>query len=156
MATAKTLHHENRRGHCNDNLGIYNIPDMKINICPICVIVSGIWLILSAGVAWGYLASEQFMIPIAILMGGSVVGIAYQGEKKFIWASTHSLIWKIIIIFSGMPAAYLFVINLSKPLVVTEFILLIIIAYFFFIKRLKQPGGLHTISQIEKQMEQCC
>ena len=129
---------------------------MKINICPICVVVSGIWLILSAGVAWGYLASEQFMIPVAILMGGSVMGIAYQGEKKFIWASTHSLIWKIIIIFSGMPAAYLFVVNLSKPMVVTEFILLIIIAYFFFIKRLKQPGRLHTISQIEKQMEQCC
>lgn len=130
---------------------------MKTNICPICVVVSSLWLGLSAGMAWGYLAPVTYLIPVALLMGGTVVGIAYLGEKRCRWADRHPLLWKSLIIAGGMPVAYLLVMNLSKFMVVVELLILLNIAYFFFIKR---PKGAQTTSaagrQIEKEMERCC
>ena len=132
---------------------------MNIKICPICVIVSGGWLILSAGVAWGYLLSELYAVPISLLMGGTVVGIAYQGEKKLNWASRHPLFWKISIVSLGMPVAYFFVNNLSKPIVIIELILLILISYFFFVNRPTKSSESkfnNRVRNIEEQMEKCC
>ena len=132
---------------------------MRINICPICVVVGGTWFSFSAGVVLGYLSPEQFIIPIAILMGGSVVGIAYQGAQKFEWAVKNSLPWKFMIIFSGMPIAYLLVSNLSKRIVIIELILLLITAYFFFVERQKKPSGSgegQKIRDIEEKMKRCC
>lgn len=132
---------------------------MKINICPICVIVSGTWLILSAGVAWGYFSAISSLVPIALLMGGTVAGIAYQGERKLDWASRHQLLWKILVVLFGMPLAYIFVTNLSKPIVIIELFLLLLISYFFFVKRSGQSSGSKTdkrVRDIEEKMEQCC
>jgi len=136
---------------------------MKTNICPICVAVSLLWLGLSAGVAWGYLAPSVYLIPIALLIGGTVVGIAYLGEKKCRWAAQHQLLWKTLVIAGGMPLAYLLIINLNKFIVVVELVTLIKIAYFFFIKQSETtsgskdlPIGQAGISKIEEQMEQCC
>lgn len=132
---------------------------MKINICPICVVVGGTWFALSLGVVFGYLNLEQFIIPISILMGGSVVGVAYQGVQKFKWAGKHSLLWKFVVIFIGMPTIYFLISNLSKPVVIIESILLLIIAYFFFVERQKKPGGSgkgQKIRYIEEKMKQCC
>ena len=130
---------------------------MKINICPICVVVSSLWLGLSAGVAWGYLASSTYLIPISLLMGGTVVGIAYLGEKKCRWASQHQLLWKTLVIAGGMPFAYLLIINLNEFIVVVELVILLKIAYLFFIKQpSKLASGSNKISEIEEQMEQCC
>lgn len=136
---------------------------MKINICPICVAVSSLWLVLSAGVAWGYLELSVYLVPIALLMGGTVVGIAYLGEKKCRWAAQHQLLWKILVIAGGMPLAYLLIINLNKFIVIIELIIIVKIAYFFFIKSSKVTSGSNNlsadqtgISEIEEQMEQCC
>ena len=139
---------------------------MKIKICPICVVVGGTWFALSVGVVLGYLSPEQFIIPIAILMGGSIVGIAYQGAQKFEWARKNSLLWKFIVIFTGMPIAYLLVSNLSKRVVTIELILLLITARFFFVERQKKPSGSgenqvklgenQEIRDIEEKMKQCC
>jgi hypothetical protein len=135
---------------------------MKINICPICIAVSLLWLILSAGVVWGYLESATFIVPIALLMGGTVVGIAYLGEKRCRWAAQHQLLWKTLIIIGGMPIAYLLIINLNKLIIVIELLILIKIAYFFFIKQPTQTAsgsGLPEkagISEIKEKMEQCC
>ena len=92
----------------------------KINICPICIVVSSVWLGLSIGVVWGYLDSATFLIPIALLMGGTVTGIACLGEKKCAWAAQHPQKWKTLIIIIGMPIAYLLVMNLTKFIVVSE------------------------------------
>lgn len=130
---------------------------MKTNICPICIVVSLIWFGLSAGVAWGYLAPATYLIPVALLMGGTVVGIAYLGEKKCRWAAQHQLLWKILVIAGGMPFAYLLIMNLNKLIVVVELIILLKIAYFFFIKQSSKPAsGSKEISKIEEQMERCC
>lgn len=132
---------------------------MRIKICPICVTVGGTWFVLSVSVVWGYLSPERFIIPISILMGGSVVGIAYQGIQKYEWAMKHSLPWKFIVIFTGMPAAYFLVSNLSERTVFIEFVVLMIIAYLFFVKWQEKPRGSDKdskIRDIEKKMKQCC
>src|SRR3989344_4797237 len=99
---------------------------MKINICPICVVISSLWLLMSVGVAWGYLASVTVIVPIALLMGGTVVGIAYIGEKKYSWADKHHQEWKVLVIAIGMPMAYLLVMNLTKFIVVAELSILLV------------------------------
>ena len=130
---------------------------MKINICPICVAVSSLWFGLSAGIASGYLTTETFIIPIALLMGGTVVGIMDQGEKRCIWAANHPMTWRTLTVSLGMPIAYLFITHINKTVVFIEFILLLNLAYLFFIKKsqsIKRPDS--KVSGIEKQMEQCC
>ena len=132
---------------------------MNIKICPICAIVSGTWLILSAGVAWDHLNLSAYLAPIALLMGGTVVGVAYQGEKKLYWASKHPLLWKMLVVFLGMPIAYLLVNNLNKQIVIIELVSLILISYFFFVNRPAKPGELKSnekIRDIEEQMDKCC
>ncbi len=133
---------------------------MKTTICPLCVGVSSLWLLLSAGMAWGYLAPAIYLVPAALLMGGSVVGIAYLGEKRCRWAQQHPLEWKSIVVGIGMPIAYLLVTHLTPMTVISEFILLLIIAYLFFIKRpmraVGEPNDNGNVQEIKKQMEQCC
>ena len=115
-----------------------------MKLCSICASVSGLWLVLSAGVAWGYL-SATWLIPIALLMGGSVVGIAYQ---------RHSMRWKATAIAIGMPLSYVLITRLTKTTVFIELIVLLAIAYAIFVKRndTQSPNE----SALEEQMKQCC
>jgi len=98
-------------------------------------------------------------------MGGTVVGIAYLGEKKCHWAAQHQFLWKTIIIAGGMTIAYLFIINLNKFIVIVELLILLKIAYLFFLKQSRRyvgTGGSKNLpvqtgtSEIEEQMGQCC
>ena len=120
---------------------------MRISLCPICSVVSGSWLVLSAGVAWGYLRPETFLIPISLLMGGTVVGIAYRSG------------WKRTGVLLGMPLAYILVVNLSKLVVGIESILLILTAYLLFVRPSVKPAGTkdtRDVREIEEQMKSCC
>lgn len=131
----------------------------KTKICPVCIGVSFIWLVLSAGVALGYLSPSTFLVPIALLMGGTVVGIAYLGEKRCHWAAQHPQKWKWLVVIIGMPTAYLLVSHISKLVVFVELIILLNLAYLLFIKtsKLDQAGkSEEQLDKIEKQMEQCC
>jgi len=130
-----------------------------IKICPICVTVSSIWLILSAGIAWDFLDLPTFIVPIALLMGGTVVGIAYQGEKKFRWAVKNRFLWKILVIGAGMSIAYASILNLNKFVVFAEISVLFIIAYFFFTPpSYKQSDGSadQNVDELKEKMKQCC
>ena len=73
-------------------------------ICWICVTISSLWLVMSALVAWHMAPFGVLGLPIALLMGGSVVGIANQ---------RYSLRWKITTIIIGMPIAFLLITNLT-------------------------------------------
>jgi len=78
-------------------------------VCPICAGVSGTWLWMLAGQAFGQLSTLEFQLPTAILMGGSVVGLAYQGEKRLAFAKAPAskvLLWKSLFIPAGFAAAY--------------------------------------------------
>lgn len=139
---------------------------MKNSLCSICVGVCSLWITLSAGMAWGFLAAEDFLVPISLLMGGSVAGIAYLGEKRCAWAAQNPKTWKSLVIFGGMTLAYILVSHLSKMVVIIELIIMLNLAYLFFFSKPKNhhsgtdfPSGdetLERVKEIEKQMEQCC
>jgi hypothetical protein len=118
---------------------------MKYTLCPICIVVSGMWLVLSAGVAWGFLAPSAFLIPIALLMGGSVIGITNRLD---------SIRWKIVSILVGMSLAYLAVTHVSPAIVVLELIILLIFAYLFFVQ--KPSSDDPNIRDIEEKLKRCC
>ena len=122
---------------------------MTINFkpCWICVGISGLWLGMSAGVAWGLVPPPALMLPIGILMGGSIVGIAYQ---------RNSLRWKITVIALGMPVAFLLLNNLSKTVVIIELIMLLILAYVLFAKRGEEGDKSKRVEDLEEKLKQCC
>ena len=120
---------------------------MKTNICPVCAIVSSVWLVLSVGVAWGIFMSSIWLIPIALLMGGSVVGIANK---------LSSPRWKVLTLIIGMPLAYLAVTYLNKPVVLTELVIMLGIAFLLFVKRSGGNEKSEEVRKIEEQMKQCC
>lgn len=132
---------------------------MKNTICLICVAVSSLWFTFSIGIAWGFLSPLVFLIPTSLLMGGTVVGIAYLGEKRFSWAAKNPQSWKSSVLLIGMPMAYILVSRLSKLTVLIELIILLNLAYLLFIKTSKPHQAEKSDNQlgkIEKQMEQCC
>lgn len=114
------------------------------SLCPLCIGVSGLWLGLSALVAWG-LAPHAFLLPVALLMGGSVVGIALQ-MPSFKWKTATTAI--------GMFLAYLLVSNLSKKVVLVEFAVLLSIAVILFSR--KDAVEKQNVFDLEEKMKQCC
>lgn len=132
---------------------------MKNIVCPICVAVSSVWFALSVGIAWGFLPLSIFLAPVSLLMGGTVVGIAYLGEKKYSWAAKNPQLWKSLIILIGMLTAYILVSHLNKFTIFIELIILIYLAYLFFLKNPKPnqtEKSDNQLGEIKKQMEQCC
>ena|SRR3989344_4631410 len=115
-------------------------------ICWICVTISGLWLVMSTFVAWHIVPLEVLQLPIALLMGGSIVGIAYQ---------RHSFRWKIAIIAIGMPIAFLLITNLTKITVFIELVILLAIAYKLFVYKVNNDdkGRAH---ELEEKMKNCC
>ena len=135
---------------------------LPFKICPICAGISGSWLILTAGILlarW----SGDYKLPIAMLMGGTVVGIAFQGEAKFDWAKKGIYMWKAPVIILGMPVAYWLFKNMSLTTLVIEILVLSVLIYFFFIgsslrgsaSKLAIVDGRHVV-ELEDKMKNCC
>lgn len=70
---------------------------MKIikKICPICILVSGTWLIMFWLRSFGYQVEENLL---TMLMGGSVVGVSYTLGKKVVGSE---MLWKLFSIPTG-------------------------------------------------------
>ncbi|QQG42291.1 MAG: hypothetical protein HYW15_02115 [Candidatus Giovannonibacteria bacterium] len=120
---------------------------MRLRICPICSAVAGTWLALTALVLAGYLPSETFLPLIALLMGGTVVGIAYQFEKQ-----------KPMIIAVGMLLAFLAVRNMTFPVFLLELVVVAGLAYFLFFRKIEtaEPQNTKARELLEEKMKQCC
>ncbi|MEK7190231.1 MAG: hypothetical protein AAB661_00500, partial [Patescibacteria group bacterium] len=56
---------------------------LPFQICPICAGVSLTWLWMLFGMGLGFLSVEKYQMVIAILMGGSVIGIVNKLEEKW-------------------------------------------------------------------------
>ena len=124
---------------------------LPFKICPICAGISGSWLILTAGILlarW----------PIAMLMGGTVVGIAFQGEAKFNWAKKGIYMWKAPVIILGMPVAYWLFQNMSLTTLAVEILILSVLIYFFFIRSSHAGKNIdgHHVVELEDKMKNCC
>lgn len=130
---------------------------LPFKICPVCAGVSGSWLILTAGIVlarW----SGDYKLPIAMLMGGTVVGIAFQGEAKFDWAKKGIHMWKAPVIILGMPVAYWLFKNMSPITLMVEILVLAILMYYFFIKTSGTSRHVHDrhVIELESKMKDCC
>lgn len=131
-------------------------------ICPICAGVSATWFLLSAGVLAGYAQKEVFLPLILLLMGGSVVGVAYQGERSFSWAMKFPLLWKMIVIAAGMPLALWAAQTMSIKALAGEIMVLSLLAYLFFSRRPEEKkSAADDISKarerdLEEKLKKCC
>lgn len=105
------------------------------------------------------LAADALGYPIdiavpAILLGGSVVGIAYQVEKR-LTPSRSALLWKVIFIPLGFLAAYALLMRWIGTFAVLAVLLSAVACAF-----LARPGGKlrdpKKVEELEEKMKQCC
>ncbi|MDP1690260.1 MAG: hypothetical protein Q8L52_03615 [bacterium] len=126
---------------------------LPFTMCPICTGSFLTWMGLVSAHFLGY--QIDLVIP-AILMGGSVVGIAYQLEKKFYGLSSNArMLWKALFIPTGFVAAYA-VLHLWWATVFSAVVFLAALSAWGL--RLSSAAGLHeeAVRDIEKKMKNCC
>ena len=136
---------------------------LPFKVCPICAGISGTWLVLTAGILFDRILIDDFGLLIVLLMGGTVVGIAYQGEQTILWATSHPLTWKVIVIGTGFSLAYLAFLTISLTTLVIEIIFMAALTYIFFIKpsikikyQIKNTAEPSLIRKLEEKLKKCC
>ncbi|MBI4085900.1 MAG: hypothetical protein HY433_01490 [Candidatus Liptonbacteria bacterium] len=133
-------------------------------ICPICAGVSGTWIGLVIARFLGY--PIDVAIP-SLLMGGSVVGIAYQLEKK-LPVDRSSLLWKTFFIPAGFIAAYAILME-WQGIFFAALIFLLLLSYLFLPPRKQQESQKKAVAvpigseprpigreELKKKMKDCC
>ena len=122
-----------------------------IKICPICAGVSGTWIWMISGIFLDLLPISHFQLPTAILMGGSIVGLAYRLEKHL--APHRSLLlWKTLFIPAGFTAVYFFL-KSEMPASAAAAAVMGIIALMF----LDWGNGPSSVTkELEEKLKQCC
>ena len=140
----------------------------RVQICPVCAAVSGTWLLLSAGILFGYISKTDFLPIILLLMGGTIVGIAYQGEKSVAWATRNPLWWKLIVITTGVAISFWATKNLDSRVLLLETAALVVLVYLFFFSGIGKKPSLENagrplveknsgkIKAIEEKLKNCC
>lgn len=132
---------------------------LPFSVCAICAGVSGAWILLSFIILTGIAPAAFYLPVITLLMGGTVVGIAYQAEKTFSWQGEKSFWLRLAIIIVGFYFAHIAVGALSWPVFVFELILLVVLIYLFFARHNagatpKQRSA--KAMELEEQMKSCC
>lgn len=122
---------------------------LPFTVCPICagVFLTWVWLV------GAHIAGYQINLAVpALLMGGTVVGVAYQLEKRFRNISAgRLLLWKILFIPSGFIAAYGILEQAATMfLIAAAFLLLASLLLSDNANKRGEAAGL------EKKMEDCC
>jgi hypothetical protein len=123
---------------------------LPFKVCPICAGVSGTWMSM---LALSFLGYEIDLVIVAMLMGGSVVGIAYQLEKKLA-AGKSALAWKALFIPAGFVVAYSLVLAQWAMLAVS-FVLAGAITWAF-LKKAESPEQGRRVEELKQKMENCC
>lgn len=123
-------------------------------ICPPCagVFLTGAGFL--AAYRWGF-TTDPF-VP-AILMGGSVTGIAYWFEKRLPHGKSP-LLWKILFLPAGFAFAYGIIQNEIFPSVVSAVAITCIVFHFFvnFSPGKKSDQKQKVIEGLKEKMKNCC
>src|SRR3989344_983613 len=122
-------------------------------ICPLCAGVSGTWLWILAASALGYWPLEEYQLMLAAMMGGSVVGIAYQIEKRM--PESFGMFHKLTQVVLGFIGIY-FLVQL-RWLEVAIFIVLGAVPAaiaWFAAKKIHRDSP--KVAALEKEMNKCC
>ena len=120
-------------------------------VCPICAGVSGTWLWMLAASLLGY---QIDLAIVAMLMGGSVVGIAYQLEKR-LSAGRSPLLWKTLFIPLGFIAVY-GVVSSWWNAAVSSLAVLGLLSWVFVMVRPSKAQSTQKVEDLKKKMENCC
>jgi hypothetical protein len=127
---------------------------LSINICPICAGVFLTWFILLALMLTGKISAFVFQMPIALLMGGSVVGIAYKLESK-IKKNKSILLFKVLFILFGFGLAYSLVLfNLISIIIFTILLMSSVFSFLNFKNIDSKPNK--DIDELIDKMKNCC
>lgn len=123
------------------------------HLCPICTSIAGTWIWILAGSWIGFLGGGDWRLIAALLMGGSVVGIAYQLEKRR--AETLSLGWKIVFIPAGFLAAY-GLIEEEWPLALAGLVVTVLMAMVAGSRGRGSASSQHRVKNLEEKLKSCC
>lgn len=131
---------------------------LPVKVCPICAGVSLTWLWILTGIYLGKLEALLWMPIAAVALGGSVVGIAYQLEKRLprennSWRTP--LLWKSLFIPPGFAAAYGLAAQ-SWIAAAAGAALAAIAASVFFARRTQSGPKDATVADLEEKMKECC
>ena len=131
---------------------------LLIDICPICSGVFLTWFIFLILMLTGKISVFVFQMPIALLMGGSIVGIAYKLESK-IKEKKSILLFKSLFIPIGFALAYSLVTSSFYQAVFIFVILGIITLIFLKFRSEKKEDDLEKNKKVEDllgKMKNCC
>lgn len=128
---------------------------LPFKVCPICAGVSATWLWMLAGMAIGQLPTSNFQLPTSILMGGSIVGIAYQFERHLLKNEKYHLLWKALFIPIGFLTVYL-VVNFYWTLAIPALLVLVVLALVFGRRLGGHKAVSETVEKLEEKMKKCC
>ena len=126
---------------------------LPFKVCPICagVFITWVWLLGAHFVGYPI----DLVVP-ALLMGGSVVGIAYSLEKRSLNISAERLLlWKVLFIPAGFVAAYSLLAQLWTALLFAA-AFLILVSFLFLSESGKTAPRGESAGDIEKKMKDCC
>jgi hypothetical protein len=124
-------------------------------ICAICAGVSGTWLWMIGARILGY--NIDMLVP-AVLMGGSVVGLAYQLEAR-LPSRRSPLLWKTLFVPVGFMAVLYLLSEQWLGLVLALWALVVAVALFFYPddgRWSREERGSRDVSELERKMDKCC
>jgi hypothetical protein len=123
---------------------------LPFKVCSICAGVSGTWLWMLAASSLGY---EIDFVIVAMLLGGSVVGIAYQLEKK-LSAGKSPLLWKALFMPVGFVVAYNLVIS-QWAMLAGSLGIALALAWVFLKGSGKEQSNV-KVDELKQKMGNCC
>ncbi len=132
---------------------------LPFGICPICAGVSGTWLLLLVGVLLNYVSMESYGSVITLFMGGTIVGIAYQGEKRFKWAQGNIAKFRVPVMLVGFLLAYCALSSISWITFGVEVAVLGLVTYLYFVMpaiATRRVGDQTKTREIEERLKDCC
>lgn len=124
---------------------------LQLSLCPICSGVAGTWIWMLVARHYG-VAVDAAML--SILLGGSVVGVTYQLEKRLA-GGRSALLWKTLFIPAGFAAAYGLAEAQWPLLAAALLVLMLLMAYFLWPHGSATPPS-SAVQDLENKMKNCC
>lgn len=126
----------------------------SIKMCPICggVLLTWLWMLL--GIYLGELLITDYQLPIAILAGGTIVGLMLKLETSI--KMNFVLLWKTIFVISGFTAIY-GLISFDWVIFSVSIFFAIIFTLVFKTQKLEEQKYKRDNSEeLEEKLKNCC
>jgi len=132
-------------------LGWFATSALRRPLCPVCLGVGGTWAWMLAARFAGYAVDATIL---AVLLGASVVGAAYQLERR-LGPGRSPLLWKGLFIPVGIVAAHALVAE-RWSLAAAALLVLVSLAAYFRSPRQHVQADAAAVSELEDKLKGCC